>query len=565
MSGGVSGFIIVLLFIAVVLLYVKRRKTKEELNKAKQQLEQAQQVLAQWQEAHGQLQQLLEESKQDLEQLRQETNPLRKYQKIVDADAEAEKVLLRAQEQAAEILDKAKAKLSDAGETATGIRDRAKEVLEEAVRQAKAELSEARQKAKEIRDRAQQTLDESAAQSNQIIESAKARAEEVAGDALKAKGKADQYESAARAMKNIIDGYGDEYIIPSRSILDELAEDFDHKQAGQELKKARQYVKTMIKNGLAAECDYVEANRKTYAIHFVLDAFNGKVDTALAKVRHDNYGKLRQEILDAFDLVNHNGAAFRNARIRKQYLEARLDELRWAVATYKLLVEEREEQRRIQQEMREEEKARREYEKAIREAEKEERLLQQAMEKARSELAAASDEERQQLEQKIADLQTKLEEAEAKEERAISMAQQTKRGHVYVISNIGSFGENVYKVGLTRRLEPEIRIRELGDASVPFPFDIHAMIFSEDSPALETELHRKFQDNQLNKVNPRKEFFSFGIKDIRQVVEEMGIEAHWTMAAEAQEYRESLALDKKARTIAQQEDEDETDPMQAKA
>lgn len=262
----------------------------------------------------------------------------------------------------------------------------------------------------------------------------------------------------------------------------------------------------------------------------------------LSKVRHNNYGKMKQQIIDAFNLVNHNGAAFRDARIRQQYLEARLDELKWAVAVYQLQLEEREEQRQIRDAMREEEKARREYEKAIREAEKEEKMLQQAMEKARKELAAASEEERQSLEDKIAGLQQKLAEAEAKEERALSMAQQTRRGHVYVISNIGSFGEDVFKVGLTRRLEPEIRVRELGDASVPFPFDIHAMIFSEDAPALELELHRRFQDRQLNRVNSRKEFFRFGIAEIKEVIDDMGIEAHWTLLAEAQEYRESLAI-----------------------
>jgi len=126
----------------------------------------------------------------------------------------------------------------------------------------------------------------------------------------------------------------------------------------------------------------------------------------------------------------------------------------------------------------------------------------------------------------------------------LSMAQQTKRGHVYIISNLGSFGENVYKIGLTRRLEPLDRIRELGDSSVPFEFDVHALIFSEDAPGLETQLHKHFLLMQMNKVNHRKEFFKVDLAHIRQEVEKFGLTAKWTMKAQAQEYYETLAIEK---------------------
>ncbi len=123
------------------------------------------------------------------------------------------------------------------------------------------------------------------------------------------------------------------------------------------------------------------------------------------------------------------------------------------------------------------------------------------------------------------------------------MAQQTKRGHVYIISNVGSFGENFHKVGLTRRLDPTERVVELGDASVPFPFDVHAMLWFEDAPALETALHRRFVEKQVNKVNKRKEFFQVRLKDLKDVVDELGIESTWTMESEAAEYRETVALE----------------------
>jgi hypothetical protein len=194
--------------------------------------------------------------------------------------------------------------------------------------------------------------------------------------------------------------------------------------------------------------------------------------------------------------------------------------------------------------MREEEKARREYERAIREAEKEEDAIKKAMERIQKDVAKASDDQRQRYEAQLAELAQKLQAAEEKNKRALSMAQQTRTGHVYVISNIGSFGEEVFKIGLTRRLEPLDRIHELGDASVPFPFDVHAMILSQDAPALEHALHRHFLATQMNKTNPRKEFFRVPIATIREELEKLGVQASWTMAAAASEYRESLAIDK---------------------
>jgi hypothetical protein len=159
-------------------------------------------------------------------------------------------------------------------------------------------------------------------------------------------------------------------------------------------------------------------------------------------------------------------------------------------------------------------------------------------------LANANEEQRKEFEAQLSDLENKLEEAEERGQRALSMAQQTRRGHVYVISNIGSFGENVFKIGMTRRLEPLDRVKELGDASVPFSFDVHAMLYSEDAPALEKELHRRFNRESVNKVNHRKEFFRTSLAEIKQMVEQQNVtEVHWTMKAEAAEYRESLAIE----------------------
>jgi hypothetical protein len=132
------------------------------------------------------------------------------------------------------------------------------------------------------------------------------------------------------------------------------------------------------------------------------------------------------------------------------------------------------------------------------------------------------------------------------------MAQQTKRGHVYVISNIGSFGENVFKIGMTRRLEPNDRISELGSASVPFHFDIHAMIFSDDAPKLENELHKAFTNHKVNMLNYRKEFFNVTIDEIEQKVRETGLDAEIIKLPEAMEYRETIAILEKLKNQGEQ-------------
>lgn len=477
-------------------------------------------------------------SKEDAASITREKESLEaKYASVIDADAEADRIRTEANA----ILDRSKADsektISDAKASASMI------------------VSEAKDDAKRIRDNAQKTelkASESARIAKQnadkIIADAQDEAKKIAGDAIAAQGKAKEYEKTAMAMKRMIEGYGDEWLKPAYSLLDELADEFGYTEAGQKLKEARAKTAGMIKAGMAANCDYVEDYRRTTAIQFVIDAFNGKVDSILSKVKHDNYGILEQKIKDAYQLVNKNGAAFRNAHILPTYLNARLDELKWAVVAQELRKKAAEEQKELRERMREEEKARREFERAQKEAAKEEAMLQKALEKAKAMLASANEAQRAKYEAQIAEYAEKLKEAEEKNQRALSMAQQTKRGTVYVISNIGSFGENVYKVGMTRRLDPNDRVRELGDASVPFPFDVHAFIESDDAPALETALHHDLALAQMNKVNPRKEFFRADLSIIKKLVEGKGLQANWTMAAEAAEYRESLAIEERIKT-----------------
>ena len=399
----------------------------------------------------------LKESKGNLEQAVKEVKELNdKYSPIIDMEVHTQQLLSKAEEKAEFNLLQAKNILSNAEKDAKELSIISHSKAEILVTDAELEVINIKSETKELNVKANQKLkdakekvislsNEAHEEAGRIIDLAKQQAKDIAGDAYDAKEKADSYHAAIKAMKNTIEGYKDDYIIPNHSVLDDLAEEFSFKDAGEQLKNARKRVKDMVKQGHAGDCDYVEANRKTYAIHFAVDAFNGKVDSALAKVKHDNYGKIKQEIIDAYALVNHNGAPFRSARINQSFLDARQDELKWAVSTHELRQIELAEQREIKQQIREEEKARREMEKAIKEAEKEERMLQKALEKARAELANANEEQRKEFEAQLSDLENKLEEAEERGQRALSMAQQTRRGHVYVISNIGSFGENVLK------------------------------------------------------------------------------------------------------------------------
>jgi vacuolar-type H+-ATPase subunit H len=481
--------------------------------------------------------------------LRQYVKRLAKWARLVDAENKAEQMLAAARARVEKVEQEALTMQSQAEATAASILEQAKaeagQLVVPAKEEAAALVSQARAKSKQLTADAERMMSSTTARSQEILSKANQRAEEIAGKAYDVVRNAELYERTVTAMKTIIDGYGDRYLIPAESLLDELAEEFGHKEAGQKLKQARATTAQMVREGKAARCDYSEANRRTMAERFVIDAFNGKVDSILSRVRHDNAGTLEQEIRDAYSVVNFNGRPFRDARVTEEFLDARLQELKWAAIAQELKVRQQEEQRRLREEMREEEKARREFEKAMKEAAKEEEMLRDAMAKASARLAEATAEQKAQYEQQLGDLQSKLVEAEERNQRAISMAQQTKRGNVYIISNVGSLGENVYKIGMTRRLEPLDRVRELGGSSVPFEFDVHALIQTEDAPALEHQLHRHFVLNQINKVNHRREFFRADLPSIRKEIETLGIEATWTMMAEAREYRETLAIERR--------------------
>lgn len=286
------------------------------------------------------------------------------------------------------------------------------------------------------------------------------------------------------------------------------------------------------------------AQKKT--LKLILRAFNGESDSFIARVNYRNVEAMEKRIRSAFGAINAITQKYDYCELNPRYMELRLQELQLAYEWEEAKQREKEEQAKIREQMREEEKAAREAEKAQQQADKEGAKYQELLQKVEQEVLQASDKDKANLNSKIEELQQRIAEIEEKK-RAISQAMLTKTGHVYIISNVGSFGENIYKIGMTRRLEPMDRVKELGDASVPFPFDVHAMIRTSDAPGLENALHKHFDQRRLNLENERKEFFRVSIDEIREELDHLksvlGIdsELRLTILADAKQYRMSEA------------------------
>lgn len=280
-------------------------------------------------------------------------------------------------------------------------------------------------------------------------------------------------------------------------------------------------------------------------IKLIIRSFNNECDSSILKVKFNNVESIKQKIQKAFDTLN-NLSKKMMISLTYQYLDLKIEELYLSYEYEKKKQEEKEEQQRIREQIREEQKVLKEIQAQKEKIEKEEKHFSQEIENLQSKLDNSSEIDKQKYLDKIKELEAKLQLLSKDKEDVYNREQNTRAGYVYIISNIGSFGENIYKIGMTRRLEPMDRVKELGDASVPFSFDVHAMIFSEDAPSLENELHKHFDKNRLNKVNLKKEFFNVSLAEIEKVVKDHHNKTvEFTKLAQANEYRESLVLDKK--------------------
>lgn len=321
------------------------------------------------------------------------------------------------------------------------------------------------------------------------------------------------------------------------------------------LEEIREKQKEMIKNKTAVVSGTAwnlqgskQAGRKMIAetIRQTLNYYNIVCDYIISRVKFSNYDNSKERIFKEFEKQNNFNKSI-DIHIVDDYYRLKIAELNLAFEYQKKKQEEKEEQRRKKEEMREAEKVAREIEEKRKELEKENEHYQNYLKKINEQIEFEQSEERkkyllskkEELENNVNNINLALDDLDYREANQ-------KAGYVYVISNIGAFGENVFKIGMTRRLEPEERIAELSGASVPFKFDIHAMIFSDDAPKLEAALHKHFADKKVNLVNGRKEFFYVTLEEIKQVVREnYDKTVDFINIPDAEQYRESLMIRKK--------------------
>lgn len=307
--------------------------------------------------------------------------------------------------------------------------------------------------------------------------------------------------------------------------------------------------KELIQKGLAAVCDKewtVEGSKakgKAFTKEIVklfIRSFNNECDIAVSGVRFSNFDRSKLRIEKAYETINSLGKT-NSVHLQQSYLNLKLDELALAYEYQVKKQEEKEAAAELRAQQREEARIAKEIEAARKEAEKERKHYVQALEKLSAQMQASPDDPA--LAEKKKELLTHLDDIEGKLEDIDYRQSNQRAGYVYIISNVGSFGENVYKIGMTRRLDPMERVYELGDASVPFRFDVHAMIFTEDAPKLEAALHQAFADKRINMVNPRREYFRVSLDEIKEVVRKNHDKTvEFVDVAEAQQYRESLLL-----------------------
>lgn len=296
-----------------------------------------------------------------------------------------------------------------------------------------------------------------------------------------------------------------------------------------------------------------KANQTIYKLMVI--GLNAELQNALYNLKYDKESKsidYIKEICAKYRTIASDGNKSIANTINKFITEIEIyfiDAIHIEYQYYVLKEKQKAEQAAIREQMRQEAEEKRILEQQKKQVEKEEVKYQNEMDNVRSLIENTTDQEMiLKYQNKIKDLEELLKQVEGKKEEIINR-QNGKAGNVYVISNLGSFGENIFKVGMTRRLEPLDRIKELSSASVPFSFDVHAMIFSEDAVNLENKLHTILNDYRVNKINLRKEFFKIPLDDIEKIVLEEDPAAEFNKTMLAEEYRQSLSIEENSSSI----------------
>ncbi|MCL2285536.1 MAG: DUF4041 domain-containing protein [Firmicutes bacterium] len=318
----------------------------------------------------------------------------------------------------------------------------------------------------------------------------------------------------------------------------------DHYKA--ELNKIRTKQKDLIKNNTAAtgNMGWTVNGSKSQGNKMVKDmqklllrAFNSECDEIVSRVKYNNFDTSLKRITSSYEAISKLGKIMSIA-ITQPYYNAKIDELRLALEYQQKKQQEKEEQKELRAQMREDAKVQKEIEEQRKKLDKEQTHYQSALTKIHTQLEKATGSEREELLAKQSEIERNLADIDKALIDVDYRQANQKAGYVYIVSNIGAFGEDVYKIGMTRRLDPEDRVDELGSASVPFNFDTHAMIFSDDAPKLEAELHKAFEDRKLNWVNTRREFFRVSLDEIKEIINKYHDKtAEFTDVAIAEQYR----------------------------
>lgn len=355
----------------------------------------------------------------------------------------------------------------------------------------------------------------------------------------------EKLKSEKAELKKEIENLNTELVIEYTDISDYS------NMTSQEIKNKLALLKLDIKDLIERNCAIMITTSNNYTnkrtissnVKQLLRSFNTECQAIINDLSIKNIDSSRSKFEKSYNTLNKL-YELDNVQITPKFYELKLQELTLNYSYIQQLENEKEQQRAIREQLVEEEKVRKEIEREKAKLEKEETQFKNEISKLMKYMSKTTvDVEKQLYIDKIKELEDKLNLLEKDKENVLQREQNTRAGFVYIISNIGSFGENIYKIGMTRRLEPMDRIKELGDASVPFPFDVHALIFSDDAPALENILHQTFKENQVNKINTRKEFFNIDLEKIKEIVKNnYNNTVDFTDYAEAYEYRESLNM-----------------------
>ena len=364
--------------------------------------------------------------------------------------------------------------------------------------------------------------------------------------------KINEQESQIKEQEKEIIELRDEILLQNFALYRPTYSFTNSEEYKKKLEEIRETQKTLIKLDLAATCNTRWTVNNSFkkgekmvknTKQLLLRAFNSECEYIVSKVKFNNYETCLKRMLKSADSIAKLGTLI-EVTIEQDYLDLKIQELKLALEYQEMKQKEKEERREARARAKEDAKVLQELKEERAKAEKEKLHYEKAIKETKNLLETCNDESQHQaIIEKLQELQQRMIEINNNIANIDYRETNQRAGYVYIISNIGSFGKNIYKIGMTRRLDPMERIYELGNASVPFNFDVHAMIFSDDAPKLETALHKAFENKKINLINKRREFFNVTLSEIEKVVKEnFDGSVEFIKNPDAQQYRETLKI-----------------------